>query len=155
VIVYTDKHRTPFKIDKRDFELVARYPWCLGSSGYVVTSVGKWPKTCVTTLHQILLGRAPKGHQWDHKNRNKLDYRRINLRLVTSGQNAQNRSAKTNSISGIRGVSFVLEHGRRKRWVASVSREGSVVYRARFNTKAQAAKAARAARKKLLPFATH
>jgi hypothetical protein len=42
-------------------------------------------------LHRLLLGRAPDGLWWDHKNHNTLDNRRKNLRAITPSANAQNR----------------------------------------------------------------
>ena len=56
-------------------------------------------------LHQILLP-AEDGLLCDHINRNPLDNRRENLRMVSQSVNATNARARTESKSGIRGVYY-------------------------------------------------
>ena len=41
-------------------------------------------------VHQMIIGKAPKGFVIDHINRNKLDNRRQNLRFVTPSENTLN-----------------------------------------------------------------
>ncbi len=78
----------------------------------VARSEGKMYK-----LHRYLMD-APDGLEVDHVNGILLDNRRVNLRLTTRGQNAQNLHSARNgkirkSISGIRGVSW---DGRTNKW---------------------------------------
>ena len=56
-------------------------------------------------LHQILLP-AEDGLLCDHINRNPLDNRRNNLRIVSRSVNATNARARTESKSGVRGVYY-------------------------------------------------
>lgn len=75
---------------------MARYP-----------SVTHWVdgKKHVVALHRVLLGLKPGDRQIvDHINRNRFDNRRSNLRIVTSAQNAQNRSRARNNTTGFKGV---------------------------------------------------
>ncbi len=55
-------------------------------------------------LHRIIMGAVP-GEQVDHVDGDKLNNQRANLRIVTNGQNAQNRhAARKDSSTGARGV---------------------------------------------------
>jgi hypothetical protein len=90
-------------IDIADWQLVSKYRWhSSGSRGqYVATN-----DSCKSTmyLHRFLLN-APAHLEVDHKNRNPLDNRRCNLRLVTRSQNIQNTQKGTGRL-GIRGLSW-------------------------------------------------
>lgn len=54
-------------------------------------------------LHNMIVGKAQKGFTVDHINRDRLDNRRSNLRVVTKAQNIVN--SKPRSSSGYKGVS--------------------------------------------------
>lgn len=67
-------------VDRDDYDKVCKYNWSL-SSGYVVVKTdGK-----VKAMHQIILGMCS-----DHKNGDRLDNRKCNLRLATQQQNMAN-----------------------------------------------------------------
>lgn len=55
-------------------------------TGYLVYKVGHKHYS----VHQLIMGKAPKGFCIDHINRNKLDNRRKNLRFVTYSENSIN-----------------------------------------------------------------
>ena len=57
-------------------------------------------------MRRILLVELPKHLVVDHINKNKLDNRRENLRLVDFTMNSLNHSHKRKSVSGYRGVAF-------------------------------------------------
>jgi len=87
-------------VDDDDFPSLCRYKWAFTSNGYAARGVWKG-KTIL--MHRLLLD-APKGVEVDHKNRDKLDNRRENIRLCSGAQNKQNRGIQKNNISGYRGV---------------------------------------------------
>lgn len=76
-------------------------------------------------LHRFLLF-APKGVIVDHKNLNGLDNRLENLRLVTRGQNSQNRAVRAQS--GIKGVYQVKD-----KYVSQIQVNGKNIYLGRFD----------------------
>lgn len=115
MILFTEKHKTPFQIDDDDFEIVRHYSWCINNSGYALTSVGLYGNSRRVLLHILLLGKAPDDLEWDHKNRNKLDNRRANLRVVTRDTNMRNKSIRSNNTSGVLGVLWV-----KSKWVVSI-----------------------------------
>lgn len=55
----------------------------------------------------------PDNMQIDHKNDNGLDNRKLNLRVCTSGQNAQNRPSQKGASSKFKGVSWSKK---KKKW---------------------------------------
>ena len=55
-------------------------------------------------LHRFVLGLTDENVIVDHINRNTLDCRRENLRIVTDQQNSMNKSLQKNSTTGYTGV---------------------------------------------------
>jgi hypothetical protein len=76
-------------IDDADFEHVKDLRWYKSAYGYAVLCNG-------VTLHRKLIGQPPKGFVTDHKNQNKLDCRRENLRFVTRAVNNLNSAVRKN-----------------------------------------------------------
>lgn len=90
--------REPAFVDKCKYKDAKKEKW-YWNSGYV-TTVSR-PRV---SLHEYLFGKAPKGFEWDHRNRNRLDNQEHNLRLSTHSQNMQNRERQRNNTSGYIGV---------------------------------------------------
>ena len=135
-------------VDDDDYELLSQWTWRL-HDGYAVRRVGE---RGTVRMHRYLLGlQAGDRRQADHRNRDRLDNRRENLRVVTQGQNMQNRGARRTARSGTRGVSF---HTRSGRWTVRVQVEGRSHFIGLYDTVADAEQAATAARRRLSPFAT-
>src|SRR5688572_18483872 len=80
-------------VDDDVHEWASRYTWSLsiGKFGGYVRRNTMGANRCQQShyLHREIMG-APDGAQVDHKNRNPLDNRRSNLRLVDRSQNQQN-----------------------------------------------------------------
>ena len=93
-------------------------------------------------------GRWPR-HEIDHKNGVRSDNRITNLREATDLQNAQNAGKRVDNISGHAGVS---RNG--KRWCARIRVNTKLTYLGRFASAEDAARAYRAAKAQLHPFAT-
>lgn len=71
----------------------------------------------------VSYGEVPAG-MLDHINRNRLDNRVANLRVVTHFQNMQNRKMQRNNKSGFRGVSWDGKYGK---WRARINAEGKCI----------------------------
>ncbi len=72
-------------------------------------------------MHRLIMN-APKGMLVDHINRNGLDNRKANLRIVTHTQNMWNNGQRVERYSSkYRGVSW---HKRQRRWMAVISVNG-------------------------------
>lgn len=78
------------------------------------------------------LGRPMvKGEYADHVNGNRLDNRRINLRVATMSENLVNRAVDKRSTSGVRGVSQDRRNGN---WVAYYAVNGKKIHIGSFKT---------------------
>ena len=131
-------------VDRVDLPTVDQHRWYL-AHGYAVTTV----RQQTVAMHRLLLGLSHgDGVHADHKNRNRLDNRRLNLRPGTRAQNAQNRPSNTRGSSKFRGVYWDKLH---KKWAAKV-RTQHLGY---FDDEKEAAKVAQEWREKLMPWSVH
>lgn len=96
-----------------DIEIIKNYKWRFHSSGYVMGRV----KGKTILFYRYLMGVTDISRQVDHINHHREDNRKQNLRIVTSQQNNFNRTFKSNSVSGIKGVVWDKE---KSKWVAQI-----------------------------------
>lgn len=90
-------------IDQRDLPFLARWKWKRHSRGYAYRTIRNGKSWKNLFMHRLIC--PPKeGEETDHKNRNKLDNRKQNLRSVPHWVNSHNRQMRTNSLTGVRGV---------------------------------------------------
>lgn len=84
----------------------------------------------MVTLHWLIVGKW-----YDHKNLNKLDNRRENLRKTTVKENNQNKPLYKNNTSGFTGVSF---NKATNKWLATIRKDGKPVALGSFENKKDA-----------------
>lgn len=99
-------------------------------------------------MHRLILN-VPDDMEVDHRNLNRLDNTRRNLRPATTAQNAQNRSKRRDGRSRFRGVMW---DARLNRWYGQVKHSGRTVWTRYFDLEEDAARADSEARRQLLPF---
>lgn len=87
-------------IDPESEYLLKAHTWRLDSKGYAVTNYNG----SSVRLHRFIV---PEYKIADHKNRNKLDNRKINLREATPQQNILNRGPSSRNKTGYKGVTCV------------------------------------------------
>lgn len=98
-------------VDDGDYGKLNKHKWC-HSNGYATRrSGGK-----IIFMHRVILNVA-KGAETDHKNHNKSDNRRCNIRICTKSQNNQNRKRYDGSASQYKGVHW---NGLLKKWRAQI-----------------------------------
>jgi len=105
-------------VDIDDFCVLKDNVWFLANTGYAEKATCKEPPTL---LHRILMG-DPAGLLVDHKNGNKLDNRRVNLRVVTKAENNSNADSFKDR-DNFRGVSF---NKSTKKWQAVIRIDGEL-----------------------------
>lgn len=89
-------------IDVEDLDLVIKYKWVLGTWGYAETKT----KNKSILMQRLILNEFSTDKIPDHDNRNKLDNRKSNLRIVDKSFNAINTNIRTSNTSGVTGVSW-------------------------------------------------
>lgn len=126
-----------------------RYRWIFHEGqGYAYRWTVEGGRRKMVYLHRHILGlQAGDGRVADHINGQKLDCRGENLRICTAQQNAQN-IRRQGGTSPFRGV-FLSG----KKWIAVVRQGKNTHYLGRFSDEIEAAKAAEAKRKEVMPYA--
>jgi hypothetical protein len=85
-------------VDPDDFEKVSTHSWWLHSKGYASTTLRSNGTPKNVKMHVMIAGPNK-----DHKNRNRLDNRKENLRTASRTQNSQNRFRENkNGYKGVR-----------------------------------------------------
>jgi hypothetical protein len=103
-------------LDAADEAAMAGQKWCVSAYGYAVRRV----QGRIVYMHRELLGLVPgDGKLVDHKDGDRLNNSRSNLRIATCTQNQHNRKLRVDSASGIKGVYKVPG---RDKWKAYILR---------------------------------
>jgi hypothetical protein len=87
-------------VDDEDYEQLIKQSWSLSRWGYAAGSRGK----VHILMHRVIIN-APVDMDVDHKNGDRLDNRKENLRLCTDSQNLRNARKSSNRSSNLKGVS--------------------------------------------------
>lgn len=110
-------------IDKDDFDKIIKHKWHF-NGGYAKTKINK---KCVLLHHMII---KPDNEMYvDHINRNRLDNRKENLRLVNRTINGFNKGKQSNNTSGFVGVSWDAS---RNKWETHIKKNGKKKHLGRY-----------------------
>lgn len=125
-------------VDAEDYELVMGYRWHLDNNGYARANTPRDEngKRGFVLMHRLIM-KNPKSDV-DHKNWNRLDNRRSNLRLATRSQNIANSKLSSNNTSGYRGV---VGDRATSKWCAQIKSNGKKRVLGCFSSKEDAARA--------------
>lgn len=125
-----------------DYAFLMQWKWFFSTNGYAVRNSRKSDtvdKRTAIYMHRVILIRK-LGHSdfvdTDHKNQNRLDNWRSNLRPASAPQNRRNKRIQGGS-SKFKGVHW---HKRNKRWQAQIGLNGGRKYLGSFTNEIQAAK---------------
>ena len=122
------------RVDEDDFLLVSESKWRLSLSGYVRTGRS-------TSLHRVLMGVSnDRSFEVDHINGDKLDNRKINLRLCSRSQNEFNKGKRKDNTSGFKGV-FKRSHVKINKFCSVIGIENRKIHLGYFGTPEEAARA--------------
>jgi hypothetical protein len=102
-------------IDNEDYHHYLNHPWSVHRKGYLISNTRK-PKDGLR-FHRLIVKVKP-GQLVDHKNGNRLDNRKRNLRICNNSQNLANRGPQKNNTSGYKGVTWSKQ---RKKWIAQIA----------------------------------
>jgi len=99
--VITTTSGSSILVDADTFVWASTMRWNISPRGYARTWVRSGARRRYVPLHRMVLN-AKEGELVDHKNRDKLDNRRRNLRIVSARINAINRVGRaTNRFKGV------------------------------------------------------
>jgi len=94
-----------FYIDTLDYDLVKNYCWRIDKFGYVVAN-SRNGSNKIIRIHRLIMGATTNDTYVDHKNWDKLNNKRSNLRIATKSQNNINIKRKSNNTTGYTGVTY-------------------------------------------------
>lgn len=127
IIIDSPKHgRIEVLVDRQDGERLkgkSLYVHKVGQFLYVRINPNK------EYLHRYIMGTMPKGMVVDHINRNTLDNRRQNLRVVTIQENLRNQ-LRPNNKTGYTGVSI----GHKGKYNAQIKHNYKKIHLGTFDT---------------------
>ncbi len=106
-------------VDDDDFAFLKVNKWRLSGSGYAERAETRNDGTQKTISMHRVLSQCPPGKHVDHINGDKLDNRKVNLRICTNRQNKQNCGPTAANKSGFKGVSFDKARGKWKAVIGS------------------------------------
>lgn len=121
-------------VDDEDFSFLIQWKWHFGNGGYAIRADYSSGQRVWFRMHRLLI-ETPSHLMTDHINGNKLDNRKINLRICTNAQNMRNTGLKTNNTSGHKGVSYDKE---RQKWSSQITFNYKLYHLGRFLTKEEA-----------------
>lgn len=126
-------------VDDDDHDLLmAMGKWCYAPCGYAARNIllanGK---RTIIYMHRVIMG-TPKGAMTDHRDEDKLNNQKYNLRLCTKSQNQMNIRITLANSSGYKGVCWFK---RGQKWKAQIMVNCKNIHLGYFTCPIEAAKA--------------
>lgn len=100
-------------VDDQDYSRLSEFKWWFGGGGIRTTTHPQ------IRIQNMIMGKAPKGKEWDHRNRVIFDNQRENLRPATKSQNQSNKRRYKNNSTGFTGV-YEDDRNAYKKWYARI-----------------------------------
>lgn len=127
------------QVDDCDYDYLMQWLWQVSTSGYVHrTNMDKYGNQFRFHMHIEVakrMGISVK-HQVDHKDRNRLNNQRYNLRSATKSQNQANSPAHKDNIVGYKGVRWHVQY---QRFEARICKDGRSICLGYFDSAIKAA----------------
>ncbi len=95
-----------FIVDDEDVSRVISYKWQLSSQGYIQN------RNENLSLHRFIMDLDDATLVIDHKDRNRMNNRKTNLRVTLETHNNKNRSLGVNNKTGYIGVVYIAKQGK-------------------------------------------
>lgn len=121
-------------VDDEDWHRLSLFGWCSGAGGYANAGING----TTVLMHRMLMHRMlmPGVGRVDHRDRNKINNQKSNLRSIDASGNSQNRTVTAAASSSFLGVSKT-----NLRWRATIMKDGKRYYLGMFPTELHAARA--------------
>lgn len=122
-------------VDDEDYDRVNQHRWHVGNNGYIKTFVGGRKNAKCILMHRLIMNPS-EDLEVDHRDGNKLDNRRSNLRVAERSQNARNLRRHKKFSSRFKGVSW---NGKAQLWDAGIQCDLRTIHLGQFSSEIQAA----------------
>lgn len=120
------------EFDAEDWPKLSEYRWRISNRGYAVCKF----KSKEIIMHRLIMN-CKSGVFIDHKDGNRLNNRKFNLRFATSSQNAANTSARKHKKYTIyKGITW---RSKTKKWTSSIKKNGKTIHIGNFSKELEAA----------------
>lgn len=140
-------------VDDIDYEVLSQWKWHYGGHGYAAREqhlgMKEGRKLRKTVLMHRVIMEAPDGMDVDHKNDNKLNNCRSNLRICTRSQNMANKKLKKRRHELPMGVSYNQSPRSKQPYATRVFKEGKSYFCGNHYTLPEAVKAYKIKKKEL------
>lgn len=122
-------------IDKDDYKRVKMFRWSIDSHGYAISKAFTGTNSTLRVKMHRLIMSFPEGLLIDHKDMNKINNKKINLRTSSKTTNSANRFAQSNNKLKIKGVTFRRD---RNKFRATIGHKGKQYFLGNFETAEEA-----------------
>jgi hypothetical protein len=109
-------------VSDQDYKYLMQWKWRAHNQGYAVREQWHRGASKSVLMHKVVAARKGVTGEIDHRNQNKLDNRRRNLRPATRSQNTSNGKIRADNQSGYKGVSWDEQS---QRWRARLQCKGT------------------------------
>lgn len=118
------------QVSDEDWLWLIAYSWSDNGDGYPQARVD----SKVQRMHKLVAAKIGILGRVDHKDRNKANNQRENLRAATQSQNIANSSLRKDSVSGFKGVTWAA---REQKWKAEIKVNGKSKFLGYFDEPAE------------------
>lgn len=120
-----------FYFDLDDLSVIESRSWYVDKDGYLTSSYYYLGQIRIVRFHRIVAHARPG--QWvDHRDKNRANNRKQNLRCCDYSENNRNRGLYSTNTSGVTGVAF---DKKREQWVATIMYDHRRIFIGRFPDK--------------------
>jgi hypothetical protein len=112
-----------FYVDAEDIDKISDRTWTIANGGYPCAKFFGIKEKI--SLHNFIMGVNDSNVFVDHKDRDKMNNRKSNLRICTRAENALNYGTKSNNTSGFTGVYLIK---RSNKWQAIITKNKKVYH---------------------------
>ncbi|HDR9497632.1 TPA: HNH endonuclease [Burkholderia cepacia] len=134
--IYTSRGQVII-VSPEDWREMAQWFWNIGAAGYAQRNIKlEDGRRALSMMHREIIGcTRGDGMQVDHRNLNRLDNRRDNLRKCSQSENLWNRVSVPTSTSRFKGVSWCKRTGK---WHAQIKCYGASKHLGYFDSEERA-----------------
>lgn len=93
-------------VDKEDYKRIKMFRWTIDNHGYAVSKAYSGTSSGLRVKMHRLIMSFPDGLMIDHRDMNKLNNKKENLRICNKSTNSANRFTQSNNKLKIKGVTF-------------------------------------------------